>query len=410
MRLRVCIGLIFCAAAASLAANSLRTFEPKPRQIATGRDPILSVRASGALSLLKVEGSNLVLQTSFDGGDSFEKPVRVNDVENEVASHHESSPQMQVRTRSEFYVAWQTRRGNSDGSVLRFARSLNWGETFQKAIDVDPTPGATGQSFFTLNVSPKGVVYVAWLDSRERGKGRPGTAAVYLARSSDKGATFEKPIRVALDACPCCRPSVGFSGKDGLVHVSWRGVLENNVRDVFLATSNDDGRTFAASKRVAEDNWALNGCPHSGAALASIGNRLFLAWHTVREKNSKVYLAYTDNAGESFSPRIDISEKVLDPNHPFLLNTGDHLALVFQGRDASAGDEWAPVDAFYRDVEANGKVSPLERLGHLGASASYPTLAYEEPGRLFAAWTEPKQDEKVIVLSRGRRGATHAVR
>jgi hypothetical protein len=375
-------------------------FELKPRQVATGRDPMLSVRASGAVSLLKVDSGNLWLHTSFDGGDSFEEPVRVNNVDGEVSSHGESSPQMQVRTRSEFYCLWQTRKGG-DASALRFARSVNWGESFQKAIDVDPASGSS-QSFFTLNVSPKGVVYAAWLDGRDRGKGRMGTSAVYIARSVDKGASFEKPVRVALDVCPCCRPSIAFSG-NGATHVSWRGVLDNNVRDIFVASSTDAGATWSQPVRVAEDNWSLNGCPHSGAAMASIGKRLFVAWHTVRDNQNRLYLSYSDDGGTTFTRRADLSGNVLDPNHPFMLASADRIGLVFQGRDAGKGEGWAPVDAYYRDFGADGLLSPLERISHLEGSVSYPTLAVEEPGRLFVAWTEPAKNGKAVVMARGRR-------
>jgi hypothetical protein len=366
---------------------------------------MLSVRASGAVSLLKVDKGNLWVHTSHDGGDSFEPPVRVNDTGGEVSSHGESSPQMQVRTRSEFYCLWQTRR--ADGSILRFARSQDWGETFQKTINIDATPGAVSQSFFSMNVSPKGIIYAAWLDGRDRGKGRAGTSAVYLARSTDKGASFEKPVRVALDVCPCCRPSIGFSGS-GLVHVSWRGVLDGNIRDIFVATSTDEGATWAEPKRVAEDNWALNGCPHSGAAMASIGKRLFLSWHTVRDQQNKLYLAFSDDAGKSFSPRIDISNGVLDPNHPYMLATGDRIAMVFQGRDAAKANGWAPISAYYREFDVHGKLTSAERIGNAQASVSYPTLAIEEPGRLFAAWTETHKEDRVVVLARGRRAASPA--
>ncbi len=124
--------LVLSALAGTMAWPAVtRMFEAKPRVITAGRDPMISVRASGAVSLMKVDKGNLYLQTSFDGGDSFEEPVRVNDIAGEVSSHHESSPQMQVRTRSEFYTLWQTRRGEGEGSALRFARSLNWGEGFQ---------------------------------------------------------------------------------------------------------------------------------------------------------------------------------------------------------------------------------------------------------------------------------------
>lgn len=396
--------LFACGAVCISAAVGPKLFEPSPRVVATGRDPVVSVRASGALSLLKVDQGNLVLQTSHDGGDSFDEGVRVNDVAGEVTSHGESSPQMQVRTRSEFYCVWQKRKGDGDGSVLRFARSLNWGESFSKAIDVDPT--APSQSFFTMNVSPKGVIYIAWLDGRERGKGRPGTSAVYLTKSKDKGVTFEKPVRVTLDVCPCCRPSLAF-GPEGNVYVTWRGVLENNVRDIFVASSADEGATWSTATRVAEDQWVLNGCPHSGGSMASIGKRLFITWYTVRDKQPGLYLAYSDDGGKTFSRRISLSENIVDPNHPYLANTGgERISVVFQGRDPVEKQGWGPINAYYREFDAQGRLSAVERIGRAGGSVSYPTFAFEEPGRFFAAWTEPEKDRRVVVLSRGRRTAS----
>lgn len=191
---------ILLAATSAVHTQGPVSFEPKPRAVATGRDPQLAVRASGAISLLKVHGGNLWLQTSFDGTDSFEPGVRVNDVAGEVASHAESSPQLSVRSRSEMYTLWQARRaGQADAAALRFARSMDWGETFTKAIDVDP--GSASQSFYSMNVSPKGAVFAVWLDGRDRGQGRPGTAAVYIAKSTNRGASFEKSVRVSFDSC-----------------------------------------------------------------------------------------------------------------------------------------------------------------------------------------------------------------
>jgi hypothetical protein len=391
---------VAAAAVALWASSSPGIFESKPRIVAQGRDPMLAVRASGAISLMKVEKGDLWVQTSFDGGDSFEPGVRVNDAAGEVSSHGESSPQMQVRTRSEFYCLWQTRRGDAEGSVLRFARSMNWGESFSKAIDVDP--GSPSQAFFTMDVSPKGSVYAAWLDGRDRGKGRAGTSAVYVARSANKGLSFEKPVRVALDVCPCCRPSIAFGGERG-VYVSWRGVLEGNVRDIFVAASTDEGSTWGAPVRLAEDNWVLNGCPHSGASMASIGKRLFVAWYAVREKQGAISIAYSDDGAGTFSRRIPVSEGVLDPNHPFLDSVGDRLALVFQGRPSGRAQGWAAVNVYYREIDAQARLGPLETAGHAGGSASYPVFAFEEPERLYVAWTEPTRDGKAVVLSRGRR-------
>ncbi len=386
------------------AQDAAVVFEPQPRQVVSGRDPQIGVRASGELFLTKVDGGNLWLHTSHDGGDSFDEGVRVNDVEGEVSSQGEASPLLTVRTMHEFYVLWQTKQGGA--TKLRFARSMNWGATFSKAIDVDPASDAS-QSFFTMNVSPKGVVYAAWLDGRDRSKS--GGSAVYLARSTDHGATFEKSVRVSVDpsieVCPCCRPSIAFADDD-TVHVSWRSVFDNNVRDFVVATSSDGGQSWGKPVRVAEDNWSINGCPHSGSSLAVLGKRLYVSWYTIREDRSEVYIAYSDDGGHTFSGRQSLSGDLLDPNHPALFEVGNRLVALLQARDPQENSGWGKVAAYYREVDKDGRLSPLVRVGHLAGSATYPTLVWQDPGKVFVVWTESSADGHSVVLARGRRAGT----
>jgi len=402
-RLLYLVFLAMLCALALPAQDAPVAFEPQPRRVVSGRDPQIGVRASGELFLTKVEGGNLWLHTSLDGGDSFDEGVRVNDVEGEVSSQGEASPLLTVRTMHEFYSLWQTRAQGA--TKLRFARSMNWGKSFSMAVDVDPA-GAASQSFFTMNVSPQGIVYAAWLDGRDRAK--TGGSAVYLARSTDRGATFEKGVRVSLDAnaevCPCCRPSIAFNGGD-TVHVSWRAVFANNVRDFVVATSTDGGKSWGNAVRVAEDNWSINGCPHSGSSMALLGKRLYVSWYTVRENSSEIYLAHSDDGGRTFSGRRSLSEDLLDPNHPALFEAGGKVGALFQARDPRQNNGWGKIAAYYREIDAEGRLTPLVRAGQVEGSASYPTLAWEAPGRLFVVWTESSSDGHGVVLARGRRTA-----
>jgi hypothetical protein len=256
-----------------------------------------------------------------------------------------------------------------------------------------------------MAVSPKGLIYVVWLDGRDRAESKPGTSAVYIARSTNRGVSFDKPVRVTLDTCPCCRPSIAFTG-DNNVHVSWRGVIGDNIRDIFIATSSDSGATFGKAVRVAEDNWKINGCPHSGAALATVGTRLITVWSTVREGKAQLYAAHSDDNGKTFSARTDVAVGVVDPNHPAMLSMGDRAAVVFQGRPGGKSGGWGPVNSWYREIDNAGKLGPLAKLGNVKGSASYPEIAWEDPGRIFVAWTEPAgtDDSPHVVLMRGRRG------
>jgi hypothetical protein len=373
-------------------------FEPRAHILGKGSDPQLAVRASGEVFLLTLRGKDLWVQTSFDNADSFDSGVQVNDT-GAVMSHSENTPQMVVRSMHEFYVLWAGDDGHDHVSI-RLARSMDWGKSFGKSIAVDPA-SPSSQGFYTMAIAPDGTIFVAWLDGRDREQGKPGTSAVYVARSTNRGQSFEKAVRVALNVCPCCRPALAFSDAK-TVHVGWRGVYQDDIRDFFVATSRDGGTSFGFASRVAVDNWHINGCPHSGPALATLGGRLFVSWHTVVGDRSHLYLAWSDDGGTHFSPKIEADTNLLDANHPRLVNLNNSLALVFQARKASPQNGWGKLDVYFRQVDKSGSLSPLQPLGHVAGSATYPALLFEDPDHLFVAWTERNDDGPAVVLSRGR--------
>ena len=379
------------------------TFEPKGRVVTSGSDPQLGVRASGEVFLLKLKDRDIWLQTSGDGGDSFESAVKVNDAD-EVAAHAENTPQMIVRTMREFYILWSARDAE-DRTALRLSISPDWGRSFNKSVVVDAASTAS-QSFFTLAVGPDGAVYAAWLDGRERGKG--GASAVYLAKSTNRGQSFQKSVRVALDVCPCCRPSIAFTDAQTL-HIGWRGIRDGDMRDIFVATSTDGGATFGAGTLVAPDNWQLNGCPHSGPTLAVLNGKLFVAWRTVSDNVPQLFVASSSDHGAHFSEKVSAAPNLTDPNHPRLVPIENKLGLVFQARPATAkgkapanAESWNKLDVYFRLLDASGALAPLQRIVHAVGSATYPTLLYERPGHLFVAWTEGSEEGRKIVLARGR--------
>jgi hypothetical protein len=374
------------------------TFEPTGRVLVKGSYPQLGVRASGDLFLLRLKDRNLWLQTSSDGGDSFDEGVRVNDSE-EVASHAENTPLMIVRSMREFYVLWTAEDGH-DHSSLRLATSTNWGRSFGKSIPVDPT-GMASQSFYTLAVGPDGAVYAAWLDGRDRGQGKSGSSALYVAKSTNRGQSFEKSVRVALNVCPCCRPSIAFTDAKTL-HVGWRGVINDDIRDIFIGTSNDGGATFSTPARVAEDNWRINGCPHSGPSLATMDGKLFAAWRTVTGDRGRVYIASSGDNGTRFSAKVEADASLHDANHPQLLALEGSLGLAFQAREDADQNGWGKLDIYFRQVDKDGLLAPPQRLGHAAGSATYPTILFERPDHLFVAWTEGTEDGQKVVMARGR--------
>src|SRR5689334_7965222 len=79
-------------------------FETPARIVTTGTDPIVDVQPAGVVDLLKIENGNLLFARSTSGADTFDPPVRVNDVEGEVVVHPEATPRLSVKGKTPYVV------------------------------------------------------------------------------------------------------------------------------------------------------------------------------------------------------------------------------------------------------------------------------------------------------------------
>jgi BNR repeat-like domain len=410
--------LVFLMSALSLGvgiAQSAKTvnyqFEPEPRPvlqqhgIETSRHPHVYLKASN-LYLLAVSGahhgSRLTLSVSNDGGDSFDPPVAISEPNAQVSSHGENSPTLAING-IEFYALWE-QNNEHGGTDLVFSRSLRFGRKFEKPIRITDKEKPSQNGFSFLAVAPDGKIYAVWLDGRNPTGTAPGTSCVYLARSRDHGATFERNILVANNACPCCRPTLAF-GNRGEVFVAWRGVAEGDIRDTMLAVSNDHGASFSAPARVAVDNWKISGCPHSGPSMVTRNKRLYISWHSEGEgTNAGIRIAWSEDSGKTFSRPVIASGSVVDTNHPMLsLSEDGRLVLVFKGRDPVKRDSWGPISAYLCEIDETGAVSSPIIVPGNSKSISYPAVAASTVGRVYVVWTEGTEKGQNVMLTRARR-------
>jgi len=383
-------------------------FEPVPRPVlaqagfAPSRNPRLGADwvSSPTLYLLAVlqDGTEprLGLLTSTNGGDGFEKPVWVSPAGQAVTSAGENSPAF-VATSDVLYAAW------NEGHQLLFARSRNWGKSFETPVAIADATGDSFHGYPSLGVAPNGDVYAVWIDTRDRSKGAEDNYAVYLARSTDNGSSFGRNSRVAAKICPCCRPTLAF-GPGGEVLVIWRHIYPGPIHDMTVAVSSDGGQSFTEPRRIAEDNWKIDGCPDSGPAVARSGKRIYVAWLTeARPEISGVRLSWTDDGGATWAPAIMGSQGILDANYPaFSVGDDGRAVLVFQGRDAHAKAGWSPFGVYAVEISADGKLGVPTAVPGITSSAQRPTVAAGTGGRLYVAWTSTADNQKAVYLSRGR--------
>jgi hypothetical protein len=92
------------------------------------------------------------------------------------------------------------------------------------------------------------------------------------------------------------------------------------------AVSADGGKTFSEPKQINDDHWVLNGCPHTGPAMAENDAGLHFAWFTGGGKAGTFYTR-TSNNGRSFTGYDSISHV---GRHPQLASLpGGELVIVW---------------------------------------------------------------------------------
>jgi hypothetical protein len=253
---------------------------------------------------------------------------------------------------------------------------------------------------------------VAWLDERQAAVSpaahaghvganahtpapdEEGDATVFLARSRDFGATWERANQPKWGAaCPCCRVALARA-PDGRVRAAWRKHFPVNVRDV-VAGPLDGGDSTQVL--VHADGWVFPGCPHTGPAAAVDGRgATHVAWFTGAEGAVGIRHARAAAGAASF----------------------DSARFVLQGRIGTAHVAIAglpgggSVVAFDRDADGAARlvvamVDPAGRPGQPVALAGsvdvdHPTVTALDEGTALVAWTRQSSAGSRVFLARVR--------
>jgi hypothetical protein len=230
-----------------------------------------AIIACAALLMLLTACAREVKQeaTTNEPASSIPKPVRVS-AENADAAE----PTIATGGDGTAYVAWVEHRESKEADVM-LAHLDAEGRMKSSPVRVNPKMGeatAWRGDPPTVAVAPDGAVYVGWT-ARIPNEGHGND--LYLSASRDGGQTFESPIKVNDDGKVVVHGmhSLAVSG-DGRVYVAWldeRNVvkpvpmaagqggamqkmdhMESN-REVFMAFSNDGGRSFSKNQRIAKE-------------------------------------------------------------------------------------------------------------------------------------------------------------
>ncbi len=324
---------------------------------------------TGTLHLLYYLGDpthgDLFYVKSTDSGATWSSPLRVNsEVGTAIAAGTIRGGQIAMGMNSSVHVAWNGSKAEPIGPLnpesgqreapMFYSRLNDAHTSFEPERSVmTRTFGLDGGG--TVAADSRGNVYVSWHGkARGAAEGEAGRQ-VWVAESRDEGKTFaaERPAwKQPTGACGCCGMAM-FADSKGTVRALYRSATEKIHRDIYLLTSYDHARSFEGRKL---HPWEINACPMSSMAFAEAAGKVEGAWET----DGQVYFADLTRAN---TVPISTPQEGKGRKHPriAIASDGETLMVWSEGTGWGRGGSlaWQLFDASGKVVGEKGKEEGL---------------------------------------------------
>jgi hypothetical protein len=340
-----------------------------------GIQPQAVLDRAGTLHLLYYTGEaahgNLFYVKSSDAGRTWSPPLRVNSqAGTAIAAGTIRGGQIAIGKNGRVHVAWNgssqaepkgplNPESGQPGVPMLYSRLNNSRTAFEPERNLmTHTYGLDGGG--TLAADLAGHVYVAWHGKAPGALAGEAGRQVWIARSNDDGKTFtaEQPAsKEPTGACGCCGMAMDIDSK-GIVRILYRSATDNVHRDIYLLTSRDQAQSFEGRKL---HPWEINACPMSSMAFSEAAGKVEGAWET----GGQVY--YKDLTDTAAAP-VSAPGESKGHKHPRLASGSDGTTLMTW----TEGTGWARGGSLaWQLYDATSKP-----MGQKGTAAGVPTWSF----------------------------------
>ncbi len=295
-----------------------------------------------------------------------------------------------VGTDGTLWAQWFQRPPDQDrGYSGWLARSSDRGATWSEPVPL-------GHEFVSLAPLSGGRVLAVWLESSRvpRSERKPGDPSMLLlSRLLARDGTTLRDWVVDPDVCNCCQTTLATLGNDRVL-VAYRGRTPAEIRDHRHAVF--DGETWGAPASLHDDGWQIAGCPVNGPAVDAQERSVAAVWFTAAGGKARVQAKRSTDGGATFGPAVAV-----DLGRPM-----GRLDLAMLS-DASAVITWMEMKAddneagiYARRLFPDGTLSPamLVAPSTQARASGFPRIAVRPDDRLVMSWTHEPGTRQVRVM------------
>ena len=269
------------------------------------------------------------------------------------------------------------------------SRSGDGGKTWSTPLTVNDDATPTEHGFVSLWPQSRDSLGIAWLDGRNTGgegnggheeHGAGGAMTLRVARLD---AGLNKSTESELDprTCDCCQTDTAMTARGPLI--VYRDRDGDEIRDI--VTARFDNGAWTLPRKVHDDRWKMPACPVNGPAVAANGVQAWVAWYTAADEMPKVRIARSQDAGDSFSPPVDLDSGLEVQGRVGIAADGDAVWVSWSREDANGQSIWL---ARY-DAELDKELQRIQvaKLQGRGRATGFAQLVARGNGA-YLVWTD----------------------
>ncbi|MBC7851319.1 MAG: exo-alpha-sialidase [Chitinophagaceae bacterium] len=359
-----------------------------------GECPFMTTDAKGdvILSWLRkpTDSTAVFCYAKTSDGKQFTQTNIITTAKN-IHPHSENLPKIIFKANGDAMALWGSSNPNpknKHAGLVFYSQSFDDGISWTAARVLTNDTASIDQRYYDVSLLPNGEIGIIWLDNRKTGK-QQGSALYYASTNGRDG--FANEHRIAESCCQCCRTDL-YTDQKGNIHVLYRGILQDTIRDMVHAMSVDGGKTFSSPKRICSDNWDLNSCPHTGPSMTENKTGMHFAWFTGGNKKG-CYFTSSGDLGNSFNKSAQIASS---GSHPQLTTTKDGDLMIVWDETIRENDNFYKRIGF-QQRSATGAIQKTSFLTEKEGAASYPVIAPLNKGAVVGYCKEVGGREVVVV-------------
>ena len=347
---------------------------------------LLSWTANGVVSIAK----------STDLGKSFSPSVKIAEHGKSLDTGSDARPQVVADKQGNIFLAYAFFKDTNWNAQINTARSTDAGETFTSPVSL--VNDGSSQRFPSVLIKSDDSIFISWIDKRLVAAAKQGGAkrlggSIAYSFSQDGGKTFQAERFANESSCECCRIGTSLDQKGNSV-VAYRAIFPGGIRDQASQVISEKGAE--PIRRVADDDWKTDACPHHGPTIAVSGTgKFYVAWYTQGSKRSGVFYANSSDQGISYSKPSRVGAESANVSRPYLYASSQQVWLVWKEFDGSKSA------VYLKESNDDGKTWTAPKILTSTAGYSDHPLLLARGNEIFLSWLT--RDDGYQLISIGQK-------